>query len=307
MSGDWIAASTRARALAARRIGAGGARAIAGLPLRSALDVVSGSLGREHEEPLPDRPAAERALAETLLWRLRVLGGWLPPAGAPLLRAAAALFERDDVVALAGRLLDGRPAPPPFELGSLSTAWPRLRGSESFESLSTELARSPWGRVDATGTAELRDQLTVAWLRRLASVAPALRAPAALAAANLAARIVLVEGLPPTPRLAQLAEPFLGTAWHDRSSLPDLVAALPRSATPLLRELAGPEELWLAEARLAARLETEALRTLRSSGAGAELVVQAIALLALDAWRTRAALADADAGAGPREVLDVVA
>jgi hypothetical protein len=46
---------------------------------------------------------------------------------------------------------------------------------------------------------------------------------------------------------------------------------------------------------------------LRTANPGPEPVLGALAVLAVDGWRVRAALASAAVGAGPSEVLDVVA
>ena len=50
--------------------------------------------------------AAQRGVAETLLWHLRILAGWLPAAGAGLMRALAGWFELQNIdarlAALAG-------------------------------------------------------------------------------------------------------------------------------------------------------------------------------------------------------------
>ena len=68
-----------------------------------------------------------------------------------------------------------------------------------------------------------------------------------------------------------------------------------------------PEDLWRAEARLAARVEADGFGLLRASRPGPAVVLGALAVLCIDAWRVRAALAAAAAGAGTSEVLDVVA
>ncbi len=322
MKGDWIAAATRARGLARRRLGAGAAQQLAADDLPTALDVVAASLDpSERTVPLVDRSGAEHAIRASLLWRIRVLAGWAPRQGAGMFRALAAPYERDNAVALAQSFADGVPAPAGWELGSLATAWPRLKRAQDFASLRQGLGSSPWGRVDAARPGGLRDELTAAWLRRLAVEAPLARPWAVAGSALLAARVAVVEGETPQPRLGELLRPFLGETWPTKRTLDAFAAALPHDAAEPLRELKGTEELWRAEARLVARIEAESLRVLRRDSDGPAVVVAAVALLAVDAWRTRAALAVAarraaratgPAGvlAGDREgsaVLDVVA
>jgi len=56
-----------------------------------------------------------------------------------------------------------------------------------------------------------------------------------------------------------------------------------------------------------AGVEADGLALLSRPRPGPEVVLGAIAVLSVDAWRVRAALAAAAAGAGSSEVLDAVA
>ena len=56
-----------------------------------------------------------------------------------------------------------------------------------------------------------------------------------------------------------------------------------------------------------AAVEADGFALLRRPRAGPEVVLGAIAVMAMDAWRVRAALAAAAAGTGSSEVLDAVA
>src|SRR5665811_2487931 len=123
--------------------------------------------------------------------------------------------------------------PTPLTLGALATAWPRLRTVTSAEELTEALRRSPWGDSGSDGTTALRDVLTLVWLRRLADVAPAARPWAEAACALTAARILLVDGAVPSPRILQLVRPFLGRTWETAEDLTELHAALPPSAQPV--------------------------------------------------------------------------
>lgn len=308
MNADWVAASVRARSMAQRRVGAGGSRRLAAQhSLADALPLLADTVYADRLADGITLAAAERATRGTVLWQLRVLAGWMPASGTRLARAAAGACERDNIVALARQLDAGRPAPDPFDLGSLATAWPWLRTVTSAEELAEALRRSPWGDSGSGGTTALRDVLTLVWLRRLADVAPAARPWAGAACALTAARILLVDGAVPSPRILQLVRPFLGGTWETAGDLAALQAALPPSVQPVLRGIEAPEELWRADAGLRAAVEADGFRLLRSSLPGPDVVLGAIAVLAMDAWRVRAALAAAAAGTGSSEVLDVVA
>jgi hypothetical protein len=308
MNADWVAASVRARSLAQRRIGAGGSRRIAAQhSLADALSLLADTVYADRLADGMTLAAAERATRDTVLWQLRVLAGWMPAGGTRLARAAAGACERDNIVALSRQLDAGRPAPDPFDLGALATAWPRLRTVTSAEELAEALRRSPWGDSGSGGTTALRDVLTLVWLRRLADVAPAARPWAEAACALTAARILLVDGAVPSPRILQLVRPFLGRTWETAENLTELHAALPPSAQPVLRGVEAPEDLWRADAGLRATVEADGFRLLRSSLPGPDVVLGVAAVLAIDAWRVRAALAAAASGAGSSEVLDAVA
>jgi hypothetical protein len=308
MNADWVAASVRARSMAQRRVGVGGSRRLAAQhSLADALPLLAGTAYAGRLVRVTDLAVAERATLDTVLWQLRVLAGWLPARGTRLARAAVGAFERDNIVALARRLDGGRAADDPFDLGSLATSWPRLRTAASAEELADSLRSSPWGDTGSGGKAALRDVLTLVWLHRLAAVAPEARTWAGAACALTAARILLVDGAVPSPRILQLIRPILGRTWETAGDLAELQAALPPSVQPVLRGIEASEELWRAEAGMRAAVEADGFRLLRSSRPGPDVVLGAIAVLAMDAWRVRAALAAATAGTGTSEVLDAVA
>ncbi len=65
--------------------------------------------------------------------------------------------------------------------------------------------------------------------------------------------------------------------------------------------------LWTAEARWWARVEADGSAMLGRSEFARARTIGAVAVLAADAWRCRAALAMASHGGGPMDVYDVVA
>src|SRR5215472_379416 len=94
MSLAWVAGSVRASLLVSRRVGRAEARTLAGRgSLQDALRELAGSPYGREVEGARSLEEAQRAVAATLLWNLRVLAGWLPPAGGELLRALAAWYE----------------------------------------------------------------------------------------------------------------------------------------------------------------------------------------------------------------------
>ncbi|MCQ2001094.1 hypothetical protein [Arthrobacter zhaoxinii] len=336
MRADWVAASVRARSMAQRRVGAGTCRELSTLPdLPAAVEALEGSVYSDQLSSARTLSSAQQATRRTVLWQLRVLAGWLPAGGTPLVRAAAARFEADNILALAAALRAGPgttagpaapatpastgvaampasappasvpPAAAAFDLGGLAMAWPRLRTADSTETLFAMLAASPWGDPD-TETA-LPDLLTAVWLRRLASTAPAARPWAVAGAVLTAARLLLVDRIRPSDRLVSLLRPLIGTGWTEAASLAELTSALSPAAGQVLAEVQEPHELWQAEARVAAQVEADGFNLLRAGLPGPDVVLGAMAVLAADAWRVRAALAAAAAGFGRSEVLDAVA
>jgi hypothetical protein len=357
MRSDWVAASVRARSMAQRRVGAGTCRTIAAAPgLPAATTQLADTVYGRELKSAQTLSQTHRATRRTVLWQLRVLAGWLPAGGTRLIRAAAAAFEADNILALDLRLRRQETGissalSPAFDLGGLATAWPRLSTAATDEELRAALASSPWG--DPGPETALADILTLVWVRRLAAEAAAVRPWAAAAVALIAARLVLVEGTAPAPRLVALLRPLLGTGWtaatgttelstsgfpfnpkstsgfpfnpKSTSGLPSnpkstsglvsgpnsnpesLRNAFPPAAARALDGVDRPADLWRAEAALAVRIENDGFSLLRAGLPGPDVVLGAMAVLAADAWRVRAALASAALHAGTSEVLDAVA
>ncbi|MGW9403653.1 hypothetical protein ACWGQ2_06720 [Arthrobacter sp. NPDC055585] len=341
MRSDWVAATVRAKAMARRRAGAGLCRDAAALgTLSQAVELFEqtgygpelaanrntpGNSGRSGSGP--ELAAAQHATRRSVLWQLRVLAGWLPVSGARMVRAAGAAFELANITVLARRLQEdaaeeaGTPLrrsvalPEYFELGGLATAWPRLSRAGNIAELVDMLRTSPWG--DPGTPEDLADTLGVVWIRRLAAAAPQTRSWMVSGAALLAARRVLVQpgtsGEPgsavrpdPESRLNSLLQPMIGGTWAQAQDVDSFRAALPAAAAPVLVGVEEPGDLWRAEAALRARVEEDAFRLLRSGLPGPDVAVGAVTVLAVDAWRVRAAMAAAASGGGS-EVLDAVA
>jgi hypothetical protein len=290
MSTGWVAGSVRATALARRRVGAAGARALASAAsLDEALSLLVGT-PYGHEVRVDQSLAeAQHAVAATLLWHLRVLAGWVPRQGTDLVRTFAAGFEVANVDEHLHALAGGG-ADPSFRLGTLATAWPRLARTGTVADVRATLTTSGWGDPGGDTPAAVRVGMRLAWMSRVAIAVQPAEAWAAGAAALLAARETHVGGRPLTDQQRVSAEPLLRSGWSGTRSLPDFAAALPPSARWAVAGVERPEELWRAEAAWWRRVEHDGFVLLRRGGFSDTPVIGAVAVLAADAWRVRAAL-----------------
>jgi hypothetical protein len=324
VSAGWVAASVRARAMACRQVGPSGARRLATAPsLAEARARLAGTCYADAVTAPPGLAPAQHAVSTAVLWQLRVLAGWLPAGGTRVARALVAGYERENVVAYlrwlqaarvrqAAQVFQGapepepapEPAPAPFELGSLSTAWTRLRRAPDAPALLAGLARSPWGAVDSPDPARVRDTLTAVWLRRLATEVPASRPWAVRAAVLHLARVRVVQGHLPGPRSSACLDALLGPRWRGADSLAGLRERLGPPAHRALEGVPDADRLWWAEAGLWATLAEDGARLLHRGTPGPEQVAAAAAVLAADAFRIRAALVAAAVGGGAGEVLE---
>ena len=304
MRGAWVAGVTRARLLRSRVIGADHARAIAACgSLAEGVGVLTGSAYGERVQAGIGLAAAERGVAETLLWHLRILAGWLPAGGAGLVRVLAGWFELANVDARLAALVSDGGEPSPFVLGGLATAWARIEQARSVEEVADVVAGSAWGDPGGRSPAELSLALRVAWARRVREATPDAGDWVAGAAALLVARELLVARshahAEQLQRLPGIGEDALGAG-----SLGELQAALPARAAWALQGISDPGELWRAELSWWGRAEREALALLRSWGDEA-VVLGAVTLLAVDAQRTVRALRAAARGGRP-ELVELV-
>ena len=309
MKGAWVAGGVRARLLAAeRRLGRDGAMRVATSgSLPAALVLLAESPYRRGVRLDLDLAGAQRAIAATTLFHLRLIAGWLPREAIPPLRSLAAWFE---LANLEDRLayLSGGPLSQPFELGSLAVAWPRAALAGTPDELVAVAAGSAWGDPRGSTLAERRLGLRLAWARRVLADVPEARAWASGALALVVARELYVVGRP-VEHLSARPIPALGPHWHRAVTFDRFAASLPAHAAWALAGIASPRELWRAEARWWARVEADASALLRGELSGRPLVVGVTALLAADGWRTSAALAAAARGGLPgiAEAFDAVA
>ena len=242
-------------------------------------------------------------MCAALLWHLRVLAGWQPAQGAQAIRALAAGFEASNIAAHARRLA-GAPARPPYELGALASAWPRLSETSSLAQLRDILANDvgrPGIGITVGHRAGGADRLGGAGGQRGSR------------GAGLGVHAVGFDcGAPAAVEQRELPEPVLmrarlmlgaAAAATDLASFADALAMWFHWVLDGITEADG---LWTAEARWWARVEADGLAMLGRGGFTRARTIGAVAVLATDAWRCRAALAMASRGGGPMDVYDVL-
>ena len=195
MSAEWIAGTVRGRLLLERRLGHEPAHGVAAQSsLAAALHLLLASpYGRDLSEmqelgAARELAAAQRAVAATALWHLRILAGWLPPDGAGLLRALAAWYELVNVEHHVAWIVTGTTPPPPFALGGLAAVWPRVEPATSLAEVRAALASSPWGAPAGEEPLALHLALRAGWARRVIDRGGAAREWAQTAVALFVAR-----------------------------------------------------------------------------------------------------------------------
>ncbi|MEV0626343.1 hypothetical protein [Nonomuraea wenchangensis] len=290
MTASWVAGATRARSLARRRAGAGGARRIAACGSVHEAVALLGETPYGHDVRRGESLAeAQWGVYATLLWHLRVLAGWLPRQGGQQVRVLARWFELANVDELICRLSGGE-AEPEFALGSLGTAWERLRLCASLPDVRAVLGASPWGDPGGSGAREIQVGMRLAWAERVVESVPQARSWALGATALLLARTRLAEGAEPAGQARGRCRTLLGSAALEAASIGEMAGRLPAAARWVLREIEDPDELWRGEEQWWQRVEEEGRALLAGGGFAAGPVLGSVAVLAADARRVRAAL-----------------
>ncbi|MFZ5869264.1 MAG: hypothetical protein ACOYXW_01830 [Actinomycetota bacterium] len=308
-----MAGTVRAKALTRRRLGAAGARALARCTSVSEAARMLATTPYGHDSPAePSLAALQHAAGATLLWHLRVVAGWLPRDGADAVRLLVAGFEVANLDEHVARLR-GLPAEPAYRLGTMETAWSRLRETASLDDVREVLGTSRWGDPGSSSPWAIGVAVRVAWADRVAAGVAEAAQWARAATALLLVREVTLAGRRLDKTLTQRATPVLGAdfvaALSPAAEIPALVERLPSDTRWVLDGVAGPRDLWRAEASLCRRVEDDGFRLLHRSGFGRAAVVGVAAVLAVDAWRVRAALESAARGGSGTalEAFDAVA
>jgi hypothetical protein len=308
MSAGWVAGAVRAKALVGRCPGADGARQIArGPTLDDALQRLATTPYARHTRTAADLRHAQRAVSATLLWHLRVLAGWLPRSGARLLVPLAAGFEIANVASrLPAAGVRHAQAAQPYRLGALETAWRHLEPARTPAETRAALAASPWGDPGGDTPWALITGMRMAAARRTALAVQPARRWARGRAALLAARELFVHHRSlPEPVLHDAAR-LLGRRATAAATYQEFCERLPSSAAWALHDIGEPGELWRAEARWWRTVDADGAALVREGRYGPRVVVGAVALLSVDAWRVRAALESAARGGRPGDVFDAV-
>ena len=287
MSTAWVAASVRARSLARRRLGAAGARRLAASEsVEQAVATLADTPYGHDVGATDDIATAQHAVAASLLWNIRVLGGWVPRTGVPALRALAAAFEVANVDEHR-RSLRGDPAGPLFRMGSFATAWPRIAATTTVADLRECLRTSAWGDPGSEADRAIHLYLRVAWADRVAATVPMTEPWMRTTVELLLTRDSLITRRPPPAAVQRAAEPLVGADY-----------------TPVEGDL---RHLWRIESSFWRDVEHDAFAALRGSSFDMRPTVAALALLAVDAWRVRAALETAAGQHDDLELFDAVA
>ncbi len=303
LSPGWVAGSVRARNMLARRIGREQARRLAeAATLDDALAELSGSAYGRLVRPGMDLARAQRAIAETALWHVRVLAGWSPPGAIEAIRSLTAWFELANIEDHLAYLAGGE-APAPFELGGLATAWERVAETRTAAEARAALAASPWGDPGTDDLADVLLALRLAWARRVLDSLDEASEWVPGAIALLVARELFLAGRAPDELLAR-RPPGIGTAWAQSGSLRGLRGALPAQAVWALDGVAEPADLWAAEVAWWRQVELDAEAFAHAPLMGEPWVVGSIVLLGVDAWRAAGALESAARG-GSADALEV--
>lgn len=306
MTARWVAGAVRSKAIAQRRLGAAGARDLAASPsLQAALQTLAAAPYRRDVHVDQTLGQAQHAVRATLLWHLRVLAGWQPRSGVETLRVLAGWYEIANVDEHLADLA-GRPAEPPYHLGTLASAWPRLRTTTSLRALREELSTSAWGDPGGDTPYAIGLGMRWRWAERVAAVDGA-REWAAAGAALLLARQRFADRLPLPDDLVPTVDGLLGPDAREARGLPELAERLRLGAAWVLAGVDRVEDLWRAQSAWWHRVEDDALAALRRPQLDGRLLLAAVAVLAVDAWRTCAALEVAARGGSPLEVFDDVA
>lgn len=306
MTAAWIASDVRATAMSHRVLGRAATRelAIQG-SMASAIAMLANSpYGHEMRADL-SLEAAQHAIAATALWNIRVLAGWVPAAGIPMMRILVGWYEIANVEALLRSDFDS-PAHPYFRLGGLATGWGRLSGASSAAELCDLLATTAWGRPDDESPHTIGVTLRSVLLQDAAGALPECRNWITSAAALLLAR-ERSGGRQPAPRSEHALRTLLGGQAVAAPDFEQFVNEVPEAAQWAFDGVASERDLWRAESRWWSRVESDGLTHLRGAKFGPLPVIGAVAVMAADAWRVRGALTAAANGTPGVEGFDALA
>jgi hypothetical protein len=188
----------------------------------------------------------------------------------------------------------------------LAIGWARLSGAANVAELCDRLATTAWGRPDDETPHTIGLTLRATLLQNAAATLPDCRDWITSAAAVLLAR-ERSHGFPLPARAARSLATLLGGPALAATNLEDLIPALPAATRWMFDGVATDDDLWRAESRWWSRVESDGFEWLRSARFGPTPVIGAVAVMAADAWRVRAALTAVANGAPGLEEFDALA
>jgi hypothetical protein len=306
MSAGWVAATIRGRALTRRMVGPDGAHHMATSSWPDARAALLGTFYGADLSAGADRRAVGSHAIEATMWQLRVIAGWLPPGQSALARVFAGPMEIANIEARLAQLA-GLDADPPFRLGSLAVAWPRVAAANSVEQVRSVLATSVWRDPGGTDATTMALSLRVAWARRLASQVPATATWTKGAVAVLVARERFGFARTINEPTGRVIDGLIGHHWRRASSLSSLVDQLPKPASWPFLDTHDADDLWRAEIAVGRRVSRDAYRFANSGRYDKVAVTGAMALLLVDLWRVLGAIQLAGRTPVPEEFFDAVA
>ena len=147
-------------------------------------------------------------------------------------------------------------------LGTLTTAWSRLRETSSLTELRDTLSQSAWGDPGGDTPADIAFGVHVAWALRVAATVPDASSWACGALALLVARRRLQQRRELPQRVAVRAARILNATAVESHDLASFAAALPARARWALTAVNDVGELWRGEVAWWLRLERDGFQLL---------------------------------------------
>ncbi len=286
-----MSGALRGRMLASRRLDAGSRHVLDNARgLEEALSVLARTTYAHRLQPGVSLDEAQHQVGETTLWHLRVLAGWLPPGGGEDVRVVAGWFEMHDMIDYFAALSLSAPIPTPYRLAGLATVWRKVAGTTTLEEARAILAVSEWGNPGDGDFLHMVRGVRVGWGHRLTE---AFQDQPHWGAGYMA--IELAKDLFLQPRISgrRLRWPMDKPSEMAVSDMSDLIGALPRRASWVLKGSEDPDELWRAEDRWWARVSDDTETMVWDSDLGRNTVIGAAMALLADCRSTQGLLAAA--------------
>lgn len=291
MRPGWVAGALRGRMLASRRLDPASRHALESAQgLEGGLSVLASTTYAHRLHSGMTLEEAQRQVGETTLWHLRVLAGWLPPGGGEDIGVVAGWFEMQDMIGYFAALGLSAPAPSPYRLAGLGTVWRKVAETTTLEQARAILAVSEWGNPGGGDFLHMVRGVRVGWGHRLTDAFENRRQWGAGFVAIEVAKDLFLQ-----PQISgrRLRWPMDKPSEMSVGTMSDLISALPREASWVLKGFDDPDELWRAEDRWWARVAKDAEAMVWHSGLDRGTVIGAGMALVADCRLTQGLLAAA--------------